>query len=413
MRQASTETGEALALAERLKERRGEIEEATLLRVRALADPPQVSEAEYAQGLQRAVAVALDYGIEGIAKSEEQVPAPPPELLAQARLAARNRVGLDVVLRRYVAGQTLLGDFLMAEAAELSPAEPKRSLRRLSALLERLLAAVSTAYEEELKLRRRGSERHRAERIERLLCGESLEASGLSYDFEAHHLAILAQGPGAGELLGALASDLDARPLALEREHSLIWAWLGSRREPDQAKAMRLAKRMAREGTFVSLGEPGEGIAGWRLTHRQAEAALAVARRGEEPVVRYAEVALLASAMQDELLVASLKRLFLEPLEAERDGGEVLRETLRTHIGTGGNISSSAAALGVDRRTVTRRIRTIEEKLGHSLPDRAAEVEVALRLWELEGSSPGPSGTRWDTDPRDHPQFGQALPPPG
>jgi DNA-binding PucR family transcriptional regulator len=100
-------------------------------------------------------------------------------------------------------------------------------------------------------------------------------------------------------------------------------------------------------------------------------------------------------------------------LEAERDGGEVLRETLRTHLGTGGNISSSAAALGVDRRTVTRRIRTIEEKLGHSLPDRAAEVEVALRLWELEGPSPAPSGTRWDTDPRDHPQSGQAPPPPG
>jgi hypothetical protein len=413
MRQASTEQGEALALARRLKERRGEIEEATLLRVRALADPPQVSEAEYAQGLQRAVAVALDYGIEGIAKSEEQVPAPPPELLAQARLAARNRVGLDVVLRRYVAGQTLLGDFLIAEAAELSPAEPKRSLRRLSALLERLLATVSTAYEEELKLRRRGSERHRAERVERLLAGEPLETAGLSYGFEAHHLAVLAQGQGAQELLEALASELDARLLSVERERSLLWAWLGSRRQPDQAKAMRLAKQMAGEGTFVSLGEPGEGIAGWRLTHRQAQAALAVAQRGEEPVVRYAEVALLASAMQNELLVASLQGLFLEPLEAERDGGEVARETLRTHLATGGNISSSAAALGVDRRTVTRRIRMIEERLGHSLSGRAAEVEVALGLWELEESSAGRGGTRWDTDPRDHPQSDQAAPPPG
>jgi hypothetical protein len=383
MRQASTERGEALALAKRLKERRTEIEEATLLRVRALADPPQVSEAEYAQGLQRAVAVALDYGIEGIAKSEEQVPAPPPELLAQARLAARNRVGLDVVLRRYVAGQTLLGDFLMAEAAELSPAEPKRSLRRLSALLDRLLVAVSTAYEEEQELRRRGSESQRAERIERLLAGEPLETTGLSYGFEAQHLAVLAQGQGAGELLEALARHLDARLLTVERERSLIWAWLGSRRPPDQAKALRLARQMAGEGTFVSFGEPGEGIAGWRLTHRQAEAALAVAQRGEEPVVRYADVVLIASAMQNELLVASLQRLFLEPLEAERDGGEVLRETLRAYFGAGRNVSSTAAALGASRNTVSARLAAAEQKLGRSIASCAGELELVLRLRAL------------------------------
>ena len=43
----------------------------------------------------------------------------PVALLAQARLAARVGVSLDAVLRRYFAGYTLLGDFLIEEARAL------------------------------------------------------------------------------------------------------------------------------------------------------------------------------------------------------------------------------------------------------------------------------------------------------
>src|SRR4029077_15954907 len=97
----------------------------------------------------------------------------------------------------------------------------------------------------------------------------------------------------------------------------------------------------------LAIGEPAEGLAGWRQSHRQGAAAFNVARRRWKPIVRYADVALLASAMQDELLVSSLRQLYLEPLEAERDGGRVARETLRAYFGTERNVSSAAAALGV------------------------------------------------------------------
>jgi hypothetical protein len=42
-----------------------------------------------------------------------------PILLVQARLAARSDVSLDIVLRRYFAGYSLLGDFLVGEADRL------------------------------------------------------------------------------------------------------------------------------------------------------------------------------------------------------------------------------------------------------------------------------------------------------
>ena len=56
------------------------------------------------------------------------------------------------------------------------------------------------------------------------------------------------------------------------------------------------------------------------------------------------------------------------------------RETLRAYFVAERNISSTAAALGVDRRTVTNRIRAIEDLFGRPLKDIAAELETALRL---------------------------------
>jgi DNA-binding PucR family transcriptional regulator len=134
----------------------------------------------------------------------------------------------------------------------------------------------------------------------------------------------------------------------------------------------------------LAIGEPGEGLPGWRLTHRQARAALPIALRGSEPVIRYAAVALIASVLQDDLLAASLRRLYLEPLEGERDGGEALRETLQAYFATGCNVSSAAAALGASRHTIASRLQLVEERIDRSLSTDAAECETALRLWDLD-----------------------------
>ena len=56
------------------------------------------------------------------------------------------------------------------------------------------------------------------------------------------------------------------------------------------------------------------------------------------------------------------------------------RETLRAYFAAERNVSSTAAALGVDRRTVTNRIRAIEDLFGRPLKDFATELETALRL---------------------------------
>lgn len=221
--------------------------------------------------------------------------------------------------------------------------------------------------------------RSRAELVQRLLDGELLDLSELAYDFSANHLGVVADGSGAEEALREAVGARDCRLLLVRREGDAVWAWLGSRFDLGSvARELRESRWPA--GVALAFGEPADGLAGWRLTHRQAAAALPAARRGPDPIVRYADVALLSSASRDELLAESLRRIYLEPLESARDSGRVARQTLRAYIAAGRSTSSAAAALGVKRHTVTNRLREVEATLGRPLEASMLEIEVALRL---------------------------------
>jgi hypothetical protein len=116
MRRSSEELRTGVELGHRLRRRHEEIEQEILTCVFGLSDLPDTESLEYAQGLRAAVVVGIEYAIACIERKKGGVLPVPGELLAQARLAARSRVGLDTVLRRYVAGQTLLSDFIVNEA---------------------------------------------------------------------------------------------------------------------------------------------------------------------------------------------------------------------------------------------------------------------------------------------------------
>lgn len=341
-----------------------------------------------------AVSAALDYGLAALERGEEHAPPLPTILLSQARLAARNRVSLDIVLRRYFAGYTLLGDFLfrVAEESGLQGESLQQVSREQAALFDRLISAVTEEYARERKTRLGSAGRRRAERVERLLDGELLDVSAIPYDFDARHLGAIAVGPGAAEAVRELAGALDRRLLLIRRSERTVWAWFGGRQSTDPADVERSHARAPVQGVTLALGEPGWRLAGWRLTHRQARAALPIALRGSEEVARYGDVALLASMLQDDLLVTSLRELYLSPLDKERDGGEIARQTLRAYFAVGRNVSSAAGLLGVARNTVANRIRVLEEKLGRQLGSCAVELEAALRLEELREVCP-PEGT--------------------
>ncbi|HEU5253598.1 MAG TPA: helix-turn-helix domain-containing protein [Solirubrobacterales bacterium] len=370
-------------LAERLRERLPQLKTAIATRVYAISDPRDVSDPAYVQGLNAALAAAVEYRLEVLEVGERRAPEVPAELLAQARLDARDRVPLDTVLRRYFAGNALFADFLAEEAErEGVPNAVLRNLLAAQATVgDRLLAAVSAEHAREAQVRPSGTAERRRESVKRLLAGEFVDHAELEYDLEAQHLALMAKGEGAESLLRELAKRLDRRLLAVKREEEPVWAaWLGGGSRLESAEAGQALADLAPKGVFVALGEPAEGLAGWRFSHLQAKAALAVAERSGAAVARYGEVAIEAAVLRDDLLARSLRQLYLEPLEGMRDGGKVARETLRAYFAAERNVSSTAAALGVDRRTVRNRIRAIEELVGRPLSAAAADLEIALRL---------------------------------
>lgn len=387
--------GALAALRERLGERGDEIEQAVMTRIFALGEPGGIEEPQYAEGLSAATAAAIEYGLASIGRDVERIDAPPPVLLAQARLAARSGVSLDTVLRRYFAGYAILGDFIVA-AAEARPRLERSplqgALRALAALFDRLVLAISEEYEREVEARpgTSGSER-RAALAQKLLAGEFVDVSGLAYELDAFHLALIAIGPGAPAAIRSLARPLDRRLLIVERPEETVWAWLGGR---ERLRAEDLEGGVAEcfpADLRIAFGESGFGLAGWRFSHRQARAALPVALRGSKGAVRYADVAVIASIQRDEVLADTLHTLYVAPLEAERDGGELHRETLRAYFEGDRRVTSAAAALKLTRQTVRRRLQSVEELLGRPLERCGVELEIALRLADM-----GRSGSRGD-----------------
>jgi hypothetical protein len=356
-------------------------------------------DAEYVAGLRATAAAGFDFILTGIEQGEGWSAVVPVEAIEQARRAARNGVGLDAVLRRYMVGQALLWDYVMQEAARVCEDGVLREMLRVQAsLLDRLVMDVAREHVSERERAGRSSEQRLAERVLALLAGRPVVREGdggvsgldLGYELEAEHLGVIAGGARAREALRAVAVRLDRRLLCVGRGEGTVWGWLGGRHGFEVADLERVvsAHQPAQDVSFA-VGEPARGLAGWRLTHQQAQAAFVVALRCSQKLTRYADVALLAAALKDEALGRVLIDVYILPLEDSRNSGVVLRETLRAYMAVGCNTSSAAAALGVLRKTVESRLRTSEERLGRSLHPYPAELEVALRLDALGVSQSG------------------------
>jgi hypothetical protein len=377
-------------LVARLRERLAEIEEAVFARARALAESNGEEDPDYMAGMRAAVTEGLDYALTHIEHGADWTGPIPSVAAAQARRSARAGVRLDTVLRRYAAGDRLLGEFIMDEADRFPSQALRDVLRVQGSQVDRLMANVATEYMDELSQMKRSPTQRLAERVQRLVAGEgSADVDDLGYAFDAWHLGMIVNGTTAEAGVRALAAGLDCQLLAVPRGNVTVWAWFGARQPlavPDLERL--LSTGLAGDASFA-VGEPRCGIDGWRLTHREAQAAQEVMLRKPQRLSRARDVILLAAVLRDDALAKSLFETYLAPLEGHGDSGAVLRETLRAYFSAGLNAATAAAALAVDRHTVQRRLRKVEEALGRLLPDCHAELVVALSLEELEAEADG------------------------
>jgi len=370
-------------LVRRLRAREQEIEDAIVARVGSMFEPLPGEDAGYQAGLRETVAAAIDVSLSEM-EAPDQPPAPIPSVaIAQAHRAARRNISVDTTLLRYLGGHRVLGAFVMDEAHRCGLSSNGSVLRHLlttqEALLERLMTTIALEHRQERERVERSREKCHAELVQRLLAGERPDTSELDYELDdAWHLGIIASGPRARWAVRDLARELRRQVLVVSTGERSVWAWIGGPRPLDMAGVERiLAPTKGGEASLV-LGEPREGLSGWRLTHHEAQAALLVALRQPASMTRFATHALMALVLQNQSLARSMVGIYLPSL-----GSPGTRETLRAYFAAGCNAATAAAKLEIDRHTVERRLRAVETRLGRQLRLCHAELEVVLRLEEL------------------------------
>lgn len=384
------------ALANRVREKSKELEDLIFDRICALEEGSESPPNRSFGGLRPLIRCLIEYGAVALELGERQCPPPPAAALEHARKAAWVAASARLLPDRYLASRTVFNQFLRRESRSVDRYENgvlSQIQESNDVIFERLFRLVGDEFEQELKRKRRSAATKQLDCIRALLAGELMEAPDLVYRFEDTHIGVIGSGRDVEPAIRQLARFLDGQQLLVRPSPYRAWAWIGSSRDIESPLLEQYAQMDFPFSARLALGEPQPGLGGWRRTHRQARAAFPATIRGDNPVVRYSNVALLTATADDSLLSSFLLENYLAPLSRARDGGETLKATLRAYFSVDRQISSAATLLRVKRHTVRRRLDDVEALLGRRLDICAVELEVALRLEALhalpEASTPG------------------------
>jgi hypothetical protein len=370
-------------LAQRLRAKLPEIENAIFARVREIGESVGDEDPAYLADLKSAMKAGLDFAFECIERGIDPSTPLPPEVARQARRAARRGVRLDTVLRRCAAGNNLLEGFIVAEGGSVPVDVLRQVLGAQGPQVDRVMELIVAEYHDELRRLQRSSAQKQDERVLRLLAADDLSGSaGVEYDFDGWHVGMILVGEAPKLTARVLAEKLGCASLQVSRDEETVWLWLTSKHGHTR-DLERFLVETTPPGVSVATGESRQGLGGWRLTHREAQVALQILLRKPRKVMRGRDVVLVAGVLRDETLVRSLLDNYLAPLERHGDSGQAIFETLRAYFSSGGNAAAAAASIGITRQTVQRRIRTAEECIGQPLPRCQAALEVALAIEDL------------------------------
>jgi hypothetical protein len=277
---------------------------------------------------------------------------------------------------------------------------PAGSLEHLRRTQEELLYQLTTDAGQEYG---RGGEQvdhepdqWRRELVRRLLVKAYVsreEVGLLGYELDAWHLGVIATGAKATQALEEVRRSLGCELLLISQGWG-SWAWFGGARQIQAAELKRALSRSRQREVSFAIGEAGPEVHGWRLTHHQARDAHRVAVYRPQRLTWYADNPLLAAALRDETLAGSLRQKYLTPLRSQKDGGAALRKTLRAYIDADFSPTSAAPVVKVRRHTVADRVRLAEQLMDRTVRACVAELDVALRLEELEEHRSRRSGGR-------------------
>lgn len=333
----------------------------------------------------------LQTGLTALAEDRSLPESIPPDARDLALMTARVNLPLAALLRAYRVAQAMMWRRWLdaVEAADPEPQVRRETLEVVSdylfAYVDRLATFLTDEYTAERDRFMRSREQRRTQLVRDVLDGadpDPARALGeLDYDLRLEHIALVISADDPESVVRELGRRLDApHRLVVSLAGDTAWAWLG------RTRPFGLPERLEPvAGATVSLGEPGNGTDGFRRSHREARDAHGVALRARErSLVRYDEVALESLVTGDPARSRAFVARELHGIDGDDARSRRLRETLRAYFACSQNASAAAAMLGVHEHTVTYRLRTIEDRLGRPVNSRRAELEVALRLLEVD-----------------------------
>lgn len=342
--------------------------------------------------LQRGVRDHVGRVVRELGRGREPLAELTPPMWDEVQAAARARVAVEDLLHTRRLAQSVTWEALIDEtyatelAADARADLLKAASRFLFADVDRALALLRAAYDRE-RTARTGDRGRRSERLVKdVLSGLPVDSGDLGYDLHGRHLCAMAWGAAPEAAIDTLAAELGARQRLLSAAgDSSVRAWIAV-----GAGVCEPAPQLP-PGSSCAIGEPADGVEGFRATHRQAHSAYRVGlRRPVGSFTRYRDVALTALATADDAAARDFVAHWLGPLAGDDDPRmTVLRTTLATYFAVGQNALAAASRLGVNDRTVAYRLRRIEDDvLDTPIATVRDELAVALRLHALAGERP-------------------------
>lgn len=342
--------------------------------------------------------------------------APPPEALAYAKEYARRGLPFELLQRAYRTAQAAFSRMWLERLRVTAPgpdafAESVGFFNDwLFSWIEALERQLTGVYMAERERWVRGSAAARAEQVRAVLDGGALDVADagrrLGYELRRRHLAYVVWGDDAapddgdgsfGEMeriAAAVAEAVGSRSqlaVALGR-HLACWTALGAGASAADLPA-RLDGAAGGASLRVAAGLPGEGLEGFRRSHRES----LLARRAAEALgqsgrcISYEQVALDVLLTHDVDEARRFARRRLGALAGDGEQSRRVARTLAAFLEEGSSFARTARRLGVHENTVAYRIRRAEELLGHRVAERQLELQVALRLSRLADDGAGTS----------------------
>jgi PucR C-terminal helix-turn-helix domain/GGDEF-like domain len=334
----------------------------------------------------------------------------PAAALEYARRRAQRGTPLTALLRAYRLGHACFSDWVLKELAQqtndvqMITAATLSMSRIVAGYVDQTSEEIVAAYTRERENWLRNRSAARAARIRDLLSGERINLSAteatLGYRLRQYHVGVVCWAGDAtaavdnitrlehaiSQVAGKAACSGD--PVFLPRDESSAWAWLplGIRDTFDAAGASTSGV----DGDIhFAFGDAAKGVTGFRLTHRQAVAAQAVALAPGSPprAVAFSEVAPVAMMLGSADLLRAWVLSTLAGLAADDDHHARLRDTLLVFLQSGGSYKTTAERLMLHKNTVQYRVRKAEESLGRPMGENRHDVELALRASHWLGSS--------------------------